>query len=156
MFTVLLWSERVGPAQWRGLIALLLTHFRPRLKSHHTVGGKEKEGSLIKEAPVCFKGHLIRPARRPARNLQFPHLTTAKPQEVEPSVAKGGTGDLMTARGHDPSISPAGEVHHSRRRQRHASSGSQTAHAGEGMLAWTSPASQYEEDGLKSTRPRTN
>lgn len=37
-----------------GLIVLPLTHFRPKLKSHHTVGGKERKGSLIKEAPVCF------------------------------------------------------------------------------------------------------
>lgn len=33
---------------------LPLTHFPPQLKSHHTVGGEEREGSLIKEAPACF------------------------------------------------------------------------------------------------------
>lgn len=62
----------------------------------------------------------------------------------------------MAARGHDPSLSPAGEVHHSRRRQRYASPGSQTARTRKGVLAWTSPASQCEEDGLKSATPRTN
>lgn len=62
----------------------------------------------------------------------------------------------MTARGPDPSLSAAGEVHHSRRRQRYAPSGNQTAHTRKGMLAWTSTDSQYEADGLKSKTPRTS
>lgn len=33
----------MGTAQYTGLIAVLLAHFRPQLKSHHTAGGKEKE-----------------------------------------------------------------------------------------------------------------
>lgn len=56
---------------------LPLTHFPPRLKSHHTVGGEEREGWLIKEAPRAFKE--IRRSREEELLLTLQGFSTSPP-----------------------------------------------------------------------------
>lgn len=53
------WTAPHRKAQRTGLIALLLAHFRPQLKSHHTAGVKKKKRRAQElKRPLCVRNDI--------------------------------------------------------------------------------------------------